>query len=142
MAFPSDNGDIGTVVELGRTSIPGAGHSKEGVAQNNKVITWGRITGLYASTGLHTVRHGAQGAIFGLNTIDHITLSVRTAGTAATPTNPTSNNQFLANITHALGKIFVVDQMGQANPAVPTAGDTIVIDYVAIGEEHGAPELT
>lgn len=140
MAFPADDGDIRVITELGRTSIPGAGHSKEGAAKNNKVITWGRITGLYKTTGLDLVRHGQEGGAFGLSTIDHVSLSVRTAGTAGTPTNPTSDNQFLAELGNA-NKIFVVDQMGQANPAVPSDTDTIVIDYVAIGEELGAPEL-
>jgi hypothetical protein len=40
-----------------------------------------------------------------------------------------------------LGKLYVVDQIGQANPAIPTAGEEIVIDYCLIGEELGAPEL-
>ncbi len=138
MAFPDDNGDISRITELGRFNIPGAGHNNIGQAVNNKVIVWGRLTGKYASTGLDLLRHGGVGPAFGLTVVDKVSLTVRTAEDG---TNPTSDNQFLANVTRLLGKIFLVDQMGQANPAVPGAGQVIVIDYVALGDEAAAPEL-
>ena len=140
MAFPADQGDISRIKELGRYSIPGAGHNNIGQAVNNKTIVWGRLQGLYKSTGLDLVRHGGTATAFGLSHLDHVSLTVRYAGASGT-TVPATNLQFLANVTHLLGKIFVVDQVGTANPAVPTAGDTIIIDYVAIGDELDAVEL-
>ncbi|KKN92392.1 hypothetical protein LCGC14_0208830 [marine sediment metagenome] len=140
MAFPADNGDISRIIELGRYNIPGAGHNNIGQAVNNKVIVWGRLTGLYASTGLDLLRHGGTDAAFGLSNTDKISLTCRKAG-AAGAILPTSDNGYLANVTRLLGKIFLVDQCGQANPTVPEAGDTVVIDYVAIGDELAAPEL-
>ena len=135
------NGDISSIVQLGRYEIPGGGQSAIGGKKNNKVITWGRITGLYASTGLNLTAKGGVRA-FGVSKADVVNLEVRTAGTTGTPTNPTSNNLFLANLLETTDKIFVCDQMGIANPAVPTAGDQIVIDFLVFGDDAGAPELT
>lgn len=138
MAFPNDNGDISRITELGRISIPGGGHNNIGQAKNNKVLVWGRLTGLYVSTGMDVLRHGSgDGGAFGLETIDHVSLNVRTSNAA----NPTNENCFIANLSIPLGKIYVVDGIGQANPAVPAAGQVMVIDYAIIGEELAAPEL-
>ena len=135
------NGDISSVVRLGRFEIPGGGQTTIGGKKNNKVITWGRITGTYVSGGMAVDAVGGPRA-FGVSKLDSIHLEVRTAGTAATPTQPTTDNLFLANYLVTTDKIFVVDQVGQADPAVPTAGDTIVLDYLVFGDHAGAPELT
>jgi hypothetical protein len=138
MAFPTGNGDVSQITELGRFSIPGAGHNNVGQAKNNKVIVWGRLTGLYVTTGMDVLRHGhGNGGAFGLDTIDHVSLTVRTSNGG----NPTDENLFVANLSIPLGKIYVVDQVGQANPATPGNGEEIVIDYCLIGEELAAPEL-
>ena len=135
------NGDITSIERLGRYVIPGSGQNTIGQKKNNKVITWGRITGTYVSGGMALDARGGVRAL-GVSVADVVHLEVRTAGTAATPTNPTSDNLFLANLLETTDKIFVCDQMGQANPAVPTAGDTIVLDYLVFGEDADTPELT
>ena len=140
MAFPDDNGDISRIIELGRYNVPGVGHNNVGQAKNEKVLVWGRLRGLYASTGLDLLRHGGTATAFGLETLDHISLTVRFAGSGGTVL-PTADKGYLANVTHALGKIFVVDETGAANPAVPTAGDIIHIDYVAFGDKLGGTQV-
>ena len=132
------NGDITSIEELGRYTIPGAGHNLAGVAKNNKVLVWGRLTGLYVSTGLDLAAEGGKLAL-GVEPADHINLSVRYTGATGT-TVPADQTQFLANLDSS-DKIFIVDQVGTADPAIPTAGDTIVIDYFVIGEDARSPEL-
>ncbi len=137
MAFPADAGDISQITELGRFNIPGTGHNNIGQAKNNKVMVWGQIKGLYDSTGLDALQYGTSESLFGLTVLDNLSLSVRTTGTAGTPVNVTSLKHPLAQLTQPLGKIFVADDVGQADPAVPSGSDTIVINYVAFGEELG-----
>ena len=128
------NGDVSRITELGRFAIPGIGHNNVGQARNNKVMVWGRITGAYASTGITLTPFGGAAAALGLEALDHVSLTVRLSG-ADGAILPTTDKGFLANLTRDLDKIFVSDEIGAANPAVPTAGDVIVLDYVAFGEE-------
>jgi hypothetical protein len=138
MAFPADNGDISRITELGRFAIPGSGHNNIGQAKNNKVLVWGRLTGLYATAGMDVLRHGnGNGGAFGLSSIDMVSLNVRKSATV----NPTDEKLFLANLSVPLGKIFVNDDLGQADPAAVTAGQTVVIDYCMLGDDLTAPEL-
>jgi hypothetical protein len=134
-------GDISSIKRLGRYVIPGSGQNTLGQPKNNKVITWGRITGLYTSGGLKLNDRGGIRAL-GVSVADVVHLEVRTAGTAGTPTNPTSDNLFLANLLETTNRIFVVDQVGQANPTVPEENDQMVIDYLVFGEDADTPELT
>lgn len=134
-------GDVSSVVQLGRYEIPGGGQTTIGGKKNNKVITWGRITALYTSTGIAMNAVGGVRA-FGVTKADVINLEVRTAGTAATPVNPVTDLLFLANYLETTDKIFVVDQVGAANPTVPEESDQMVIDFLVFGEDAGAPELT
>jgi len=132
------NGDITHIKELGRYSFPGGGVTTAGVAQNNKVIVWGEIVATYASTGINLTAKGGPLAL-GLSTIDFIDFEARTTG-AASAIYPTSDNLNVVNM-NATWKIFLVDQEGQANPAVPTAGDVITLKYVALGDSS-APSFT
>ncbi len=133
------NGDITAIEELGRLTIPGSGKAgTSGTPTNNKVIAWGRITATYAATGIDL--HGHQNATFrslGVGGVgDFISLQVRYCGATAT-TVPTDNNLFLANLQAKTetGKIFICDQVGQANPAVPTPGEAVTLDYLVVGDD-------
>jgi hypothetical protein len=130
------NGDITSIEELGRFGIPGAGHNLAGVAKNNKVFVWGRLTATYAAAGINLANEGGRAAL-GVGVADFISLDVRSANAAF----PGLDTNFLANLD-ASDKIFVVDEVGTANPAVPTPGEVIVIDYFAIGEDNRSVELT
>jgi hypothetical protein len=130
------NGDITSIEELGRFTIPGAGHDLQGLAKNNKVLVWGRLTGSYVTTGINLANEGGILAL-GVSVADTVNLTV----TAVNATYPTDNKLFLANLDSS-NKIFVVDEMGQANPAVPGDGHVVVIDYFVIGEDEArSPEL-
>jgi hypothetical protein len=136
------DGDVTHVKELGRYAIPGAGHNNIGQARNNKVLVWGEIKGTYVSTGMNLSPRGAVAAnspIFGLKTRDFLSLTVKLAGAAGT-TVPAADTQFLATLKDD-GKLFICDQVGTANPAVPTAGDIITLSYIAVGDDATVPDL-
>ena len=132
------SGDITSIKELGRFAIPGAGHSLSGIAKNNKVMAWGEIKGSYVSTGLNLANEGGVHAL-GVTSADFISLTVTKTGSLGT-TVPTALNGFLANLDVA-HKIFIVDQVGQDNPAVPTAGDLITVQYFVFGEDSSTPAM-
>jgi hypothetical protein len=142
MAFPADAGDISQISEYGRFAIPGAGHNLAGAAKNNKVMVWGRIKGLYNSTGLDLNERGGLRAL-GVSTVDYFSFTVRQTGSAGT-TNPTDLKLFLADLEQGVttpGKIFVADEAGTDAPAEPSNSDIITIDYLIVGEDVTAPEL-
>jgi hypothetical protein len=140
MAFPEENGDISQITELGHFDIPGAGHNRIGQAKNNKTVRWGRIVGLYNSTGLNLTRYNVDpGKALGVSVLDHVTFEVRSAG-AASAVFPTSLKGFLATLKDD-GKIFICDEVGNTDPTVPSNGDVITLDYVVTGETYTAPEL-
>ena len=129
------NGDISAIEELGRTVLPAGGFvGITGTPSNSKIIVWGRITATYVSTGINLGAEGGTLALGIKEAPDFIHLSPRQGGSTAT-TNPTSENGFLANLKPLTNLIFIVDQMGQANPAVPSDGETFTIDYFAVGED-------
>jgi len=133
------DGDITSIKELGRYTLPGGGFTTAGVAKNNKVVAWGEIIGTYKSTGIDLTAKGGSLAL-GVSEIDFIDLTVTKTGVAGT-TVPVSDKLSLANI-NATWKIFVVDEEGQANPAVPTAGDIITIQYMVMGDDTRTVEFT
>jgi hypothetical protein len=130
------DGDITAIKELGRLTIPGGGREVGGTPSNDKIIAWGRITATYAAAGISLIGAGGFRALGVKGTGDLISLQVRYCGTTAT-TVPTDNNLFLANLQAKTetGKIFICDQVGQANPAVPTPGEDVTIDYLVVGED-------
>jgi hypothetical protein len=97
-------------------------------------MVWGRITATYASTGIDLGAEGGCQALGVKDQPDFIWLQPRQGGASAT-TNPTDQNLFLANLKPLTNLIFICDQEGQANPAVPTAGETFTIDYFVVGED-------
>ncbi len=133
------NGDVTHVKELGRSRVEGGGSTLGGISKNNKVLVWGEISASYAATGIAMNGVGGVRAL-GLTTLDFIQLEVKGAGAAGT-TEPADDALFLANYKRTTDKIFVVDQVGASDPAVPTAGDLLVISYFASGESASAPDL-
>ncbi len=133
------DGDITSIKELGRYTIPGSGHNLNGVAKNNKVMAWGTLVGTYAAAGMDLRTKGGVQAL-GVSVADYIGLTVRYAGATAT-TVPADQTLFLANLDES-DKIFVCDQVGTANPAVVTPGEAVTIDYFVFGEDTSHPELT
>jgi hypothetical protein len=129
------DGDITSIKELGRYTIPGSGRSIHGLAQNDKVVAWGQLTGTYETTGLDLAAKGGRRAL-GVADADFVGLTVRTSNAAV----PAADTQFLANLDIS-DKIFVCDQVGTANPAVPTPGEIIVIDYVIMGTDARNTDL-
>lgn len=131
------NGDITSIKELGRFAIPGAGHTLSGVAKNSKVMAWGEIKGSYVSTGINLHAEGGIRAL-GVTSADFISLNVTMTGTGAVV--PTALNGNLANldVNH---KIFIVDQVGQDNPDIPSAGDLITIQYFVFGDDSSTPAM-
>jgi hypothetical protein len=53
---------------------------------------------------------------------------------------PTALKGFLANLDDG-AKIFICDLVGQDNPAVPTAGDLITIQYCVFGDDSSTPAM-
>ena len=131
------NGDITHVKELGRSRAEGGGSTTAGIAKNSKVFVWGEIKGTYASTGMAMNDAGGVRA-FGLDTLDFIHLEVKLAGTGAVES--ADDLLFLANYKRTTDKIFVCDQVGASDPAVPTAGDVITLAYWAGGDSNSAPD--
>jgi hypothetical protein len=141
MAFPADNGDISQISEYGRFAIPGAGHNLTGAAKNNKVLVWGRIKGLYNTTGLNLGARGGLRAL-GVSTADYFSFTVRFTGSGGV-TVPTDEKLFLADLEQSLTNnfIFVADEVGADSIAEPSNADIITIDYFIVGEDVTAPEL-
>ncbi len=139
----ADAGHITTVKELGRYSIPGGGINTTGQAVNNKVMVWGTLEGLYKTTGLDLLARG-EAAALGLSTLDFYMFEVRQAGVSGTRTNPTTLDIFRAGMANAAtgGKIFVIDEVGDADPAEPSDNDLITLNFLAVGDDARAPILT
>ena len=141
------NGDITTIKEAGRYSIPGGGINLAGAHVNNKVLVWGTIIGTYDSTvGLDLGPRGGLAAL-GVTNCDFFTFEVRQAGVSGTRTNPTSLDMFRAGYEPANGggnvdSIFVIDEVGDADPAEPSDADLITLNFLALGDDATAPILT
>ena len=141
------NGDITTIKEQGRYSIPGGGIKVGGAAVNNKVLVWGTIEGTYDGTvGLDLGPRGGLKAL-GVLTADFFTFEVVQAGVSGTRTNPASLLQFVAGYEPATGggnvdSIFVHDQIGAASILEPSDGDLITLNFLVLGDDASAPILT
>jgi hypothetical protein len=127
------NGDITHVKELGRFTIPGGGRTLGGVAKNNKIIVWGEISGTWEdSNGLNLNNEGGRTAL-GLDTLDYIAFEVKTSG----GTNNADEACFTAHLGRDSEEIYVLND-GSTNPS---AADTVVLAYFAIGDANNAPDL-
>lgn len=141
------NGEITTIKVAGSYPIPGGGRTVDGAVVNNKIMVWGTIEGTYDGTvGLDLGPRGGLKAL-GVSTCDFFSFEVRLAGTSGTRTNPTTLDLFRAGYEPATGggnvdSIFVIDEVGDADPAEPSDGDLITLNFIAIGDDATAPILT
>lgn len=129
------NGDITHIKELGRFTIPGGGFTTAGAAKNNKVMVWGEISGTWVDTnGLRLDNEGFPEAL-GVSTLDFVNVWVKTTGGNASD----DQDLKLAEVDSVTGNIFVVETDADTNP---TAGDTVVLGYFAIGDSNAVADLT
>jgi hypothetical protein len=129
------NGDIQVKV-LYRQSL-GGGKTLNGQSKNTKILVVGEITGSYVAAGLAVNKLGGPSA-FGVTTLDVLELDVRSVAAVET----TIEKLQLACYDVTNQKIFITEDIGAANPAVPSNADAIVIRFLAIGDDADAPELT
>ena len=115
----------------------GGGRDASGVPKQNKRFVVGQINATYAATGLAINKHGGAQA-FGVDNLDYLFLEVISSGDAAVPDAEKLPH---ASYDHANQKIFVVEDLGQTTPAVPTAADAIVIRFIAIGDDAAVPAV-
>jgi hypothetical protein len=132
------NGDITSIKILGRVVLPGGGQTNTGVAKQNKTIVWGEIIGTSAATGFDLAGYESGGVkMLGLETLDVIDFEFRSVSGSAMA----NDKLYLADLNRDTNKIFMLEDVGAADSIVPTAGDTIKLRFLAIGDAHVA-ELT
>lgn len=129
------DGDITANKVLYRQTV-GAGQDADGVQKNTKVLVVGELTCTYHSSGIAVNKLGTSA--FGVSNVDFIHLNPITIAGAS----PITQKLFKADYDHANQKIFLLEDVGQANPAIPSNADACVIKYVVLGDDAGAPELT
>jgi hypothetical protein len=129
------NGDL-TFKTLYSAAL-GGGRDANGTPKQSKRFVVGEINGEYLLAGMKVHPHGGPQA-FGVNNLDYLFMEVIECGTLVTPDSEKLPH---ASYDHANKLIFVVEDLGQTTPAVPTNGDTIVIRFVAIGDDPTTPEL-
>jgi hypothetical protein len=132
------NGDISAIEELGRTALPSGGFvGVSAVPTSHKVMVWGRITCLYATTGVKLGAEGGMAALGIKGKPDFLSLIPRQGGATATA-NPTALKGFMANleVDNTTELIFIVDEVGADSGTPPSAGETFTIDYFVVGEDN------
>jgi hypothetical protein len=116
----------------------GGGRDANGVPKQNKRFVVGQITCEdYISTGINLSPNGGVLA-FGVTNLDYLFMEVISAGTLSTPD---SEKLPRADYDHANELIFVVEDLGQTTPAVPSNDDQIIIRFVAIGDDAALPTV-
>jgi hypothetical protein len=139
------SGDITNVQCLGRFLLPGGGNTRTGKQVQNKIVTWGKITCTYVSTGINpdsATGSLGQGAtftktVFGLETLDFVELTLyKTSGAVAT-------KDIVRTFQLDTGSdlIFGLETIGVdagGGSAAPTDGDTLDLRWLAVGDAHNA----
>jgi hypothetical protein len=115
----------------------GGGRDANGNPKQGKRFVVGQITGTYHSSGLALNKHGGPQA-FGVNNLDYLFLEVISSGDGAVPDALKLPH---ADYDHANQKIFVVEDLGQTTPAVPTNADAMVLRFIAVGDDPTTPDL-
>jgi hypothetical protein len=128
------NGDV-TVKILYRQSL-GGGRDANGVAKSNKILVLGEIVGTWVDSGLAINKLGGPAA-FGVDNLDFIKFEP----TVLNDVYPTAEKLFIANYNVSSQKIFCLDDMGEADPQAPDAGENVILRFVAVGDDANAPEL-
>ena len=130
------NGDITAVKVLYRHTLSG-GRSASGAGANDKVIVVGELTASYVSTGIAVNKVGGANC-FGVLNIDLLKLEAVTSNGVYTATRAIS----IADYDTVNQKIFYVVDEGAATPALPSDGHVVVLRFLCIGDDAGAPNLT
>ena len=138
----ASSGDITNVQPLGRVLLPGGGNTLTGKQVQNKIMTWGKITCTYVSTGINpdsatgALGEGAPFAktVFGLETVDFVELTLYgTTGQVAT-------KDIVRTFAFDSGSdlIFALETIGSTEAEPPTDGDTLDLRWLAVGDAHVA----
>ena len=130
------NGDITAVKVLYRHTLSG-GKTTSGAGANDKVLVVGEITATYVAAGIAVNQLGG-GNCFGVRNIDILKLEAVTSNAVSSDARLIS----IAGYDHVNQKIFYVVDEGAATPAVPTNGHAILLRFLCIGDDAGAPSLT
>ena len=128
------NGDIQVKV-LYRQSL-GGGVDATGVAKNTKILVIGEITGTYVAAGLAVNKLGGPNA-FGVRNLDFLKLNPITIDSIY----PTAEKLFKADYDVTNQKIFLLEDLGAADPAKPADADVVLLKFIAVGDDADAPEL-
>ncbi len=136
MAYPSDDGDIEQIRHRGKIVLPGGGHTLTGV-QTQKALVWGQMRWYIKTTGVKLSERGGPNAI-GLNNIDFISFEPQQTGTAASATYEVDEGLHEIGYDVANGLFFVVIDDGTA----VSGTDYTIANYLAVGDDASAPELT
>jgi hypothetical protein len=129
------NGDL-TFKTLYSAAL-GGGRDANGNPKQGKRFVVGEINGEYLLAGMKVHPHGGPQA-FGVNNLDYLFLEVISSGNGAVPDAEKLPH---ADYDHANQLIFVTEDCGASQPAVPTNADAIVIRFVAIGDDPTTPAL-
>ena len=133
------DGDITSVVILGRTVLPGGGHTLTGGSVNNKVLVWGQINASYHSSGIDpassTGVFGTSGTLagaLGLATLDTISFNL-----AATDELVMVDDKLylFSAATDAVGLIFAIEDVGANGSTAPGNADVLDLRFFAIGDD-------
>jgi hypothetical protein len=130
------NGDITAVKVLYSQSL-GGGQDENGTKKNTKRFVVGEITATYLDAGIAVNKLGGPNA-FGVDKLDFVKLQMIRINT----TYPDAEALQIANYDVTNQKIFIVADEGAGTPANPDVGATIVISFLACGDDADAPELT
>ena len=129
-------GDINHVKVLYRQTL-GGGFGATGNAANRKVLVVGELKAEYEAAGVNCADLGGDSA-FGVTSIDILKLEAVTSNSVYADAEKIS----LCSYDHTTKRIFYVVDEGQATPAKPTDGHVVVIRFLCIGDDAGAPVLT
>lgn len=130
------NGDISAVKVLYRQTLSG-GFNAAGAGANDKVLVVGEITAAYLQAGIAVDKLGGP-SCFGVTNIDILKLEAVTSNGVYTGAEAIS----LASYDHINKKIFYVVDEGAGTPVEPTDGHIVVLRFLCIGDDAGAPSLT
>ncbi len=136
------SGDITNVQPLGRVLLPGGGNTLTGKQVQNKIMTWGKITCTYVSTGINpdsatgSLGQGATLArtVFGLETVDFVELTLY--GTDGQVATKDIVRTFAYDPDSDL--IFGLETIGATEAQPPGDGDALDLRWFAVGDAHNA----
>jgi hypothetical protein len=129
-------GDVTHIKILGKFTIPGGGSTLTGVAKNNKVMIWGELEGEYdaAGNGINLTPRGGAATAFGLETLDHLSLTVKTSNAVDAAATVLQSAQLAVDADN----VFV--SIDDAEGTEPTDSHAVIISFFAIGDSAATVE--